>query len=142
MPRSLVFACTEVMPTIPNIRSGAKLIERLLWCAVSLNHRPDRRWRSEFEDQKNSNSQILRSTRIIVPACSYACSYDSHFLPFTHNPKNDSGGGARQDNYFFVAPSIALLLNKLRLVALYLLSNLAIYRFVRVECLSFVLKIH
>jgi hypothetical protein len=24
----------------------------------------------------------------------------SHFLPFTHNPKRDSGGRARPDNYF------------------------------------------
>ena len=47
-----------------------------------------------------------------------------------------------QISIFFVAPLIALLLNKLRLVALYLLSNLAIYRFVKAKCLSFVLKMH
>jgi hypothetical protein len=92
----------------------------------------------------------LRTRKIVIQkffdqlesSCRHVPIYDSHFLPFTHNPKDDSGGGARQDNYFFVAPLIDLLLNKLRLVALYLLSNLAIYRFVRVECLSFVLKIH
>ena len=48
---------------------------------------------------------------------------DSHFLPFTQNPKYDSGGCARQDNYFFVAPLLAFPLKKLRIVALYLLSD-------------------
>jgi hypothetical protein len=71
-----------------------------------------------------------------------ASSYDSHFLPFAHNSKHDSGGGARQDNYFFVALLLSFPLQKLRIVALYLLSSLEIYRFVRPECLSFVLKIH
>jgi hypothetical protein len=48
---------------------------------------------------------------------------DSHFLPFTHNPKHDSGGRARQDNYFFVAPLLAFQLKKLRIVASYLLPR-------------------
>jgi len=47
----------------------------------------------------------------------------SHFLPFTHNPKHDSGGRARQDSYFFVDPLLAFQLKKLRIVALYLLSR-------------------
>jgi len=46
----------------------------------------------------------------------------SHFLPFTHNPKHDSGGRARQDNYFFVASLLAFQLKKPRIVALYLLT--------------------
>jgi hypothetical protein len=52
-------------------------------------------------------SKILRATQIIVRASSD----DSHFLPFTHNPKQDSGGRARQDNYFF-RRSIACLSNE------------------------------
>jgi hypothetical protein len=32
-----------------------------------------------------------------------ASSADSHFLPFTHVPKHDSGNRARQENYFIVA---------------------------------------
>jgi len=63
--------------------------------------------------------KILRATQITVRASSD----DSHFLPFTHNPKHDSGGRARQDNYFFVAPLLAFPLKKLRIVALYLLSS-------------------
>jgi len=47
---------------------------------------------------------------------------DSHFLPFTHNPKHDSGGRARQDNYFFVGALVAFQLKKRRIVALYLLT--------------------
>jgi len=63
--------------------------------------------------------KILRATQIIVRASSD----DSHFLPFTHDAKHDSGGRARQDNYFFIAPLLAFLLKKLRVVALYLLSR-------------------
>ena len=48
---------------------------------------------------------------------------DSHFLPFTHNRKHDSGGHARHHNYFFVAPLLAFPLKKLSIVALYLLSR-------------------
>jgi len=47
----------------------------------------------------------------------------SHFLPFTHNPKHDSGDHARQDSYFFIAPLLAFPLKKLRIVALYLLTR-------------------
>lgn len=53
---------------------------------------------------------IVRATQIIV----HAISDDSHFLPFTHNPKHDSGGRARQDSYFVAAPLLALPLKKLR----------------------------
>ena len=60
-----------------------------------------------------------RSTQIIVRASSD----DSHFLPLTHNPKHDSGGRARQDNYFFVAPLLAFPPKKLKIVALYLLTS-------------------
>ena len=60
-----------------------------------------------------------RATQIIVRASSD----DSHFLPLTHNPKHDSGGRARQDNYFFVAPLLAFPLKKLKIVALYLLPS-------------------
>ena len=63
--------------------------------------------------------KIPRATQIIVRASSD----DSHFLPLTHNPKHDSGGRARQDNYFFVAPLLAFPLKKLKIVALYLLSS-------------------
>jgi hypothetical protein len=52
-----------------------------------------------------------------------ARSDNSHFLPFTRNPKADSGGRARQNRYFFVAPLLAFPLKKLRIVALYLLSS-------------------
>jgi hypothetical protein len=38
----------------------------------------------------------------------------SHFLPFTYRSKHDSGGRARQDNYFFVAPIALLSSEKLR----------------------------
>jgi len=48
---------------------------------------------------------------------------DSHFLPFTHNPKHDSGDRARQDNHFFVAPLLAFPRKKLRIVALSLLTR-------------------
>jgi hypothetical protein len=43
---------------------------------------------------KNNDSTILRTTQIIVEPSSA----DSHFLPFTHDPRHDSGGRARRDN--------------------------------------------
>jgi hypothetical protein len=60
---------------------------------------------------KNNDSRILRATHIIVGASSA----DSHFLPFTHDPRHDSGGSARQDNYFFVASLLCLSVKKLRI---------------------------
>ena len=50
---------------------------------------------------------LLMARKIMVRAF-------QHFLPFTHNPKHDSGGRARQDSYFVAAPLLALALKKLK----------------------------
>src|SRR5262245_13985569 len=114
--------CTALMPKMTNsniIEHGPKLVEAVLWCAVSLNHRPDRPWKPGLMARKNNISKIGRVTQIIV----HAISDDSHFLPSTHNPKHDSGGRARQDSYFFVAPCLPFRSRNSGIVALYLLSS-------------------
>jgi hypothetical protein len=105
--------CTALMPKMTNsniIEHGPKLVEAVLWCAVSLNHRPDRPWKPGLMARKNNISKIGRATQIIV----HAISDYSHFLPFTHNPKHDSGGRARQVRCFVVAPLLAPSLKKVR----------------------------
>jgi hypothetical protein len=65
--------CTALMPKITNsniIEHGPKLVEAVLWCAVSLNHRPDRPWKPGLMARKNNISKIGRATQIIMRAIS------------------------------------------------------------------------
>ena len=91
----------------------------VLWRTVSPKHCPDRPGGPGFDAEKNNNFKNPSSNSNHREARSD----NSHFLPFTRNPKADSGGRARQNRYFFVAPLLAFPLKKLRIVALYLLSS-------------------
>jgi hypothetical protein len=100
--------CTALIPQITNsniIEHGPKLVEAAM--VRSLTKPP---WKPGLMARKNNISKIGRATQIIV----HAISDHSHFLPFTHNPKHDSGGRARQVRCFVVAPLLAPSLKKVR----------------------------